>query len=273
MATLASPATAAGATSPAGRRFAKFVSVPVAAAVAFPMALREVAVANPELAREAAGVLSIAGKSGARSLNELAGLASRQVPECSGTIVSLWRDGELLDLAASHPDIGALVEVQLRSLRGPLVEALITGEPAYCPDTLTEQRWPEYAHAALCRGVRCAVTLIHQSGPVAVTLGLVAARPRVLSPDRLPLAELLVAAGSAVMGNVSQYGAARRAAFQLRDAARSRALVDQAKGILMHALGCSADEALARMRELSQAHSIKVTDVASRIIESGQAVG
>lgn len=231
------------------------------------------AVANPELAREAADLLSIAGKSGARSLNELAGLASRQVAACSGAIAGLWREGEPVDLAASHPDIGGLVEVELRSLRGPVVEALITGEPAYSSDTLAEQRWPEYAHAALCRGVRCSVTLIHQSGPIAVTLSLVAARPRVLDPDQLPLAELLVAAGSAVMGNVSQYGEARRAALQLRDAARSRALVDQAKGILMHALGCSADEALTRMRQISQARSMKVTDVASRIIESGQAVG
>ena len=162
--------------------------------------------------------------------------------------------------------------MELRALRGPAVEALITGEPAYTADTLAENRWPEYAHAALCRGIRCSATLIHQSGPAAVTLSLVAARPRVLDLDQLPLAELLVAAGSAVMGNVSHYGEARRAALQLRDAARSRALVDQAKGMLMQAVGCSADEALTRMRQISQARSVKVTDVASRIIESGQAI-
>lgn len=228
--------------------------------------------ANPELAREAADLMNIAGKSWSRSLNELVGLASRQVSACSGATAGLWRDGEPIDQATSHPDIGGLTEVELRSLRGPVVEALITGETAYCADTLGEQRWPEYAHAALSCGVRCSVTLIHQSGPAAVTLSLVAARPRVLDPDQLPLAELLVAAGSAVLGNVSQYDEARRTALQLRDAARARALVDQAKGILMHALGCSADEALSRMRQMSQARSIKVTDVARRIIESGQAV-
>jgi hypothetical protein len=229
-------------------------------------------VANPELVRETAGLLSVAGKSGPRSLNELVGIASRQVTACSGATAALWRDGEPGDLAASHPDIAGLTEVQLESLRGPEVEALITGEPAYCADTLAEQRWPEFAHASLCRGVRCSVTLIHRSGPTAVTLSLVAARPQVLDPGRLPLAELLVAAGSAMMGNVSRYSEARRTALQLRDAARSRALVDQAKGILMHALGCSAGEALDRMRQLAQARGIKVTDVASRIIGSGQAL-
>jgi ANTAR domain len=229
-------------------------------------------VANPDLARETAGLLTIAGKSPGRSLNELVGLAARQVAHCSGAIAGLWREGELLDAAASHPDISGLIDVQLRSLRGPVVEALITGEPAYCPDTLAETRWPEYAHTALCCGVRSAVTLVHQSGPGSVTLGIVSARPRTLDPARLPLAELLVAAGGAVLGNLSQYVEARRTALQLRDAARSRALVDQAKGILMHALGCTADEALTRMRRISQSRSMKVTEVAQRVIESGQAV-
>ncbi|HMH91973.1 MAG TPA: ANTAR domain-containing protein [Streptosporangiaceae bacterium] len=45
-------------------------------------------------------------------------------------------------------------------------------------------------------------------------------------------------------------------------------MVDQAKGMLMHALGCTADEALARLRHISQQHNIKVTDVAVRIISA-----
>jgi ANTAR domain-containing protein len=230
----------------------------------------EVAVANPGLAREAADLFSIADKSSSRSLNELAALASRQVPACSGATAVLWREGEPLIMAATHPDISNLTEVELQSRRGPETSALATGEAAHCPDTLVEDRWPEYAQAALSRGVRCSVTLAHRSGPAAVTLSLFGARPRVLDPDRIPLAELLVAAGGALVDNVSQYDDARRTALQLRDAAQSRALVDQAKGILMNALGCSADEALRRMREISQRGNMKVTEVARKIIESGQ---
>ncbi len=62
--------------------------------------------------------------------------------------------------------------------------------------------------------------------------------------------------------------------LQLRDAVSSRALVDQAKGILMHALGCSAEQALDRMRGIAQARQIKVTEVAQRIIDgSGDQAG
>ena len=45
-------------------------------------------------------------------------------------------------------------------------------------------------------------------------------------------------------------------------------VVDQAKGILMHALGCTAAEAFDRMREISQTRHVKVTDVAATIIKA-----
>jgi ANTAR domain len=231
----------------------------------------EVAVANPDLPRETADLLRIAGKSRSRSLNELAALAARQVPACSAASAALWADGEPEITAATHPGISGLTELELLAGRGPQHTALATGQTAHCPDTLTEERWPEYAQLALSRGIRCSVTLAHQPGPpAAVTLSLFSARPATLDPAQLPLAELLVAAGGALMHNVSQYGDARRAALQLRDAAQSRALVGQAKGILMNALGCSADEALERMRQISQQHNMKVTEVARRITESGQ---
>jgi len=87
------------------------------------------------------------------------------------------------------------------------------------------------------------------------------------------LAELLTAFGSAVMGNAAEYGDAKRTALQLRAAAESRALVDQAKGMLMQALGCSAEDALERLRQISQERNLRVTDVARTIIGSRGARG
>ena len=224
--------------------------------------------ADLDLARETADLLNVANKSLPRSLNELVSLASRQVRACSGAAAALWRDSEPLVMAASHPDVSGLTEIEIASGRGPEIEALASHATISCPDTLTEDRWPEYVQAALAGGVRCSVTLAHVAGTAAVTLSLFGARPRVLDPEELPLAELLVAVGGTVIGNMSSYTDAERTALQLQEAAQSRALVDQAKGILMHALGCSADQAFDRMREISQQHNLKVTEVARRIIES-----
>ena len=227
-----------------------------------------------DLAREASELLSIGGGSPPRALNQLAVLVSRQVPACSGASCALWRSGELTARAASHPDLDELFELQQGTGDAPWREALASGTTVSCPDTRQEPRWPGFGAAALRRGVRCCVTLVHQPGPMGITLTMYGARPRSLDPGQLPLAELLVAFGGAVLGNASVYDEVQRTVLQLRDAVSSRALVDQAKGILMHALGCTADQALDRMRGIAQARQIKVTEVAQRIIDgSGDQAG
>jgi hypothetical protein len=220
-----------------------------------------------DFTREDPGLLGTVETSAPRSLNQLVAQATRQVPGCSGAAAMLWREGEPADLAASHPSLPELIDVQVRRGRGPVLDAL-GGEPVSCPDTLDEPRWPEYASTALRQGVRCSLSLAHWSGAEAVCLSLFGARPRILGPESVAAAGRLAEFGGAVVGMASEYGEARRAVRQLRDAAESRAVVDQAKGVLMHALGCSADEALQRMRRVSQARNMKVTDLATRIIDS-----
>jgi ANTAR domain len=224
-----------------------------------------------ELARQVGELLSISGASQGRSLHRLALLASRQVPACSGATSAFWHDGELVDMTATHPDLAELFELSRQGYKSPWTDALATGQAVVCPDTLAEERWPDYASAALYRGVRCSVTLVHAAGPAAITLSLFGARPRVLDPDGIALAELLVAFGGAIMGNASAYADSQRTALQLRDAADSRTLVDQAKGVLMHSLGCTAQEAFDKMRAISQTSNLKVAEVASKIIEAHRA--
>ncbi len=219
-----------------------------------------------DLADRAAALLSLAATQ-ERSLSQLTALAASQVPGCAAANITVWDDGELVSQAASHPEPARLVEVQVASGRGPLIDALADGIPASCPDTLTEKRWPEYALAALLAGVRSSVTVSY-SGAVVLMLTLFGLRPRAIEADQLQLAELLVAYGGALIGAVSEYDDTRRVAAQLRDASATRAVVDQAKGILMHALGCTADEALERMRAVSQRSNLRATEVARRVIDA-----
>ena len=222
-----------------------------------------------ELPREAAELFAVADPSGTKSIRQLAELVARRVQACSGATATLWRDDEVVTTAASHPDLAALTALQIETRRGPTIEAVSSGEPAGCADTLTDDRWPEFAAAALSRGVRCCASLVHEFSGMAVTLTLYSVRPRSLDPQQLPLASLLAAFGAASVANASRYGDAQRTASQLQEAVEARAVVDQAKGILMHALSCGADEAFDRMRRVSQTQHIKLTEVARRVIETG----
>jgi hypothetical protein len=222
---------------------------------------------GPDLADRTAALLRLAATTEERSLSQLTFLAASQVTGCAAACVALWRDGELAGQAASHPDPSRLLAVQLAAGRGPVITAMTERNPVSCPDTLTETRWPEYAAASVRVGVRSSVALSYH-GPVVVTLSLFGVRPRAVDQDQLQLAELLVAYGSGLVGAVSEFGDSQRTAVQLRDAASSRAIVDQAKGILMHALGCTADEALAKIRDVSQRSNLRATEVAQRVLDA-----
>jgi hypothetical protein len=203
----------------------------------------------------------------ARSLSKLAEMTVRQVPGCAAAYVTIWRDGELTAVAASHPDPAELIDLQLRMGVGPLLAAR-EGTPVSCADTLAEERWPRWAQESLRRGLRSSVHLVTQFPPMTLVLGLFGVRPGSLDADGVPMAEMLARFGSTVFANGRAYVEAQRVATQLKDSVAARAVTDQAKGILMHALGCDADEALKYLRRESQRRHIKVTDVAARVIQT-----
>jgi AmiR/NasT family two-component response regulator len=47
---------------------------------------------------------------------------------------------------------------------------------------------------------------------------------------------------------------------------QSRAVIEQAKGILMNSTSCTADEAFKRLTEQSQAENRKVRDIAAELV-------
>ena len=72
-----------------------------------------------QLGHEAAELLSLTNGGEARSLNKLAELAAWQVPSCSGAHAAVWRDGELVSDAATHPDLAELADMQLQDRLRP----------------------------------------------------------------------------------------------------------------------------------------------------------
>jgi hypothetical protein len=220
------------------------------------------------LGPQAAELLSLTYGGEARSLNKLAELAAWQVPACAGAHAAVWRDGDVIGTAATHPDLAELADLQLTFGHGPLIAAADAGETISCPDTLDESRWPDYAEAALRRGVRCSVHLVRELPGGALVLSLFGARPGALDAQSNPVADMLAAFGGAMLANATAYNQAHRTATQLKDAVVSRSVVDQAKGVLMHALGCDAADALRRLRAESQRRHVKVTEVAAEVVAS-----
>ncbi|MFG2085095.1 MULTISPECIES: ANTAR domain-containing response regulator [unclassified Spirillospora] len=261
-------------------------------------------VLTDQLAMEIARLGVVGESSDIGTLHRVTELASRAVPGCAGAASVRWalpdasgndpgtvpavsrsarqnvrargtRPGapvpeeirpEPLAAAASHPDLAEVIERQLSRGHGPIFDVVLGRRALASDDILAETRWPEAMADMLRRGVRCFTTTPHLNQPVLVTLSLYGVTPKSLGSGRHVLASLLMAQGSAAVTNTRQYDDVHRTAVQLQEAVEARAVVDQAKGILMHALGCDADKAFAEMRRISQTRHVKLTALAQRIV-------
>ncbi|WP_051468346.1 ANTAR domain-containing response regulator [Actinomadura oligospora] len=232
-------------------------------------------VLTDRLAVEIARLGVVGASSDVGTLARVSELAAQAVPGCAGASGVRWvvpdaADGseapEPLAHAASHPELAEITDRQLARGKGPVFEVVTTRRPLAADDVLAETRWSEATTDMLRRGVRCFSTTPHDNPPVLVTLTLYGVSPGSLAPGQHALASLLAAQGSAAVSNALQYDEVHRTATQLKEAVESRAIVDQAKGILMHALGCDADQAFAEMRRISQTRHLKLTALAQRIV-------
>ncbi|MER6123945.1 ANTAR domain-containing protein [Streptomyces sp. NPDC001795] len=202
-----------------------------------------------------------------RRLSELAEQAARCTSDCCGASSMVAGDGADRPAAVTHPDLAALVAVQLRAGDGPIPAALESGEPVDAADLLRDERWPAYRAVALDAGVRSSVTIPFRRSGLTVTLSLYSFRPGTLEDALHGPARALGDLAASCLVRDRSYRAALTELDQLGTALRSRPVVDQACGIVMHVLGCDADAAFGVLRRISQGTNRKLSDVAAAVVD------
>jgi GAF domain-containing protein len=81
------------------------------------------------------------------------------------------------------------------------------------------------------------------------------------------IAELAAAAVAGILQNVAERESMQALADNLEKALTSRAVIDQAKGIVMARLGVNADDAFARLVKVSSRLNVKLRDLAGLVVE------
>ncbi|MFF7259020.1 ANTAR domain-containing response regulator [Streptomyces sp. NPDC008159] len=203
----------------------------------------------------------------ARRLSQLVEQAARCTSDCCGASSMVLDDGAERPAAVTHPDLAGLVAVQLRSGEGPIPTALERGEPVDAEDLLRDERWPDYRAVALDAGVRSSVTLPFRRSGLTVTLSLYSFRAGALGDVPHGPAHALGDLAATCIVRDRSYRAALTELDQLGTALRTRPVVDQACGIVMHVLGCDAEAAFAVLRRISQGTNRKLAEVASVVVE------
>ncbi|WP_214104339.1 ANTAR domain-containing response regulator [Acrocarpospora catenulata] len=193
---------------------------------------------------------------------------ARGVPGCAGGTAQLWLEERVLS-AASHSELIAIIDRERELREGPSREAYATGRPVLVADVMRDRRWPRYAAAAVRHGVRSVLVLPVQADGAVAIIGLYGVRPGAFA-GHTALTELLREHVTVALANIWEFDDVLTGAAQLQEAMAGRALIDQAKGIIMQASGCSAEEAFDELRRISQHHQVKVADLAKLLVTEHQ---
>ena len=176
-------------------------------------------------------------------------------------------DHHLLNAAVSDERMRDLEELQIRHQEGPCIAAFEDKELVRAEDLTEEMRWPSFSKHAVTRGIRAVLASPIPYNQDAV--GVVA----VTSEERRPwsaeaelallaftdLAALLIA--SMLLGEQQTELAA-----QLQSALNSRAIIEQAKGVLIGQQGLTAHNAYAQLRSRARAERRKLAIVSADVV-------
>jgi GAF domain-containing protein len=175
----------------------------------------------------------------------------------------------LRNVAVSDERLGHLEELQIRHQEGPCISAFEDKELVGAQDLTEETRWPLFSRAAVACGVRAVLAspLPYNQDAVGV-VAVLSDDPHPWSPEGelallafTDLAALLIA--SMMQGELQSELAA-----QLQGALNSRAVIEQAKGVLIGQQGLSAHAAYLQLRDQARAERRKLVAVSAELVRS-----
>jgi GAF domain-containing protein len=202
-------------------------------------------------------------------LDELARLAAGVLTPPGSCGITLSQDHDALTIASSDSLAAQLDEVQYGQGDGPCLETLRTGETVAIADTATEHRWGSYPAHALGYGVRSSLSLpLAVNGDCRGALNLYATTTEAFGPEQRERAHIFAVQASTALTLAHRQAQQTQLTEQLREALATRAVIDQALGIVMAQQICGPDIAFAILRTTSQNQNRKLRGVAADIVEA-----
>jgi GAF domain-containing protein len=228
--------------------------------------------ADPAEALERLGRLSLRELSMDSLLQTVADLTKTVMPGNPETSVCL--------LIRDHPttvvSTGALAteldETQYERGHGPCLHAARSGEVTVIADTRADHRWPDYTPRAVEHGNFSSLSVplaIDSDEQVTGALNIYARRPDAFDEASRSVATRFAPYAAVAAGNLYDYQSARDMADNLQIALTSRAVVDQAKGVLIERYKLTPDQAFQLLARASMTTNRKVRDIADDLVRTG----
>ena len=196
-------------------------------------------------------------------------LAASRVVSGASCGLTMRMDGRALTVANSDDFAAKLDELQYGAGEGPCLESMETGEIVLVDDLMQERRWGGYRVHALAHGVRASLSL-----PIAGidrpigALNFYATKPNTFTDDHAEIGEQFANQAAGALRLAARLADQAMLTAQLQEAMSSRAVIDQAIGIVMGQNRCAADAAFDVLRRASQNRNIKLRQVAADLVDA-----
>ena len=222
---------------------------------------------DPRDALAELGRLSFEDTSMHELLQRVADLSKQVIPGVAEASISVIAGDKPTTPAFTGQLAIDLDESQYDRGYGPCVEAAIGQEIREITDARAETRWPDYTPVCVERG-----SLSSLSVPVPVrdnihaALNLYGHQAHAFDAGSHATGREFAAYVAVAVRNMHLYETTREWATNLDAAMRSRAVIEQAKGILMSQRRCDAAEAFTLLAEASQRSNRKLRDIAAALV-------
>jgi GAF domain-containing protein len=220
--------------------------------------------------------VSLAGLSGLltdhrplrETLVEIAEFAVEAIPAADGAGLTLLEDARAQTIVASAEFVRAVDDVQYGLGEGPCLRAVESRATQTSGSLGGDPRWPRFGPRVGRMGVHSVLSLpLLLPDRVVGALNVYAHAKNAFDPAAVRIGELFARPAAVAAHNAQVLAQSQRLAAQLAEALTSRAVIDQAIGVLMSRSGASPEEAFDRLREMSQSQHIKLADVARGLVD------
>jgi len=226
-------------------------------------------------ALERLGRLTLRDMSMESLLQAVADTAKSVMPGAPEASIFVMTPRRLVTVASTGQLAIDLDEVQYSQHQGPCLHAATSGDLTEILDTRTENRWAEYARRAAEKGNLSSLSVplsIDNEGTTGA-LNIYAREAHAFDDESRASATSFGPYAAVAIGNMQDYQSARDMAGNLQAALDSRAVIDQAKGILMERHKITADQAFQLLAHASMTTNTKVRDVADHLVHTGELRG
>ena len=202
-------------------------------------------------------------------LDELATLTTKVLPGELSCGITMRRGRGVTTMASSDTRASQVDEIQYSHNEGPCLHSLATGEVIVVDDLASDDRWGGYQMPALGHGVRASLSLpLHTEREVVGALNIYATRAGTFGPPEQVVGGRFADEASRALTLAVRLAEHSEMSAHLQAALASRAVIDQALGIIMGQNRCTPDEAFEVLRTTSQNRNVKLRDIAAAIVTS-----